>query len=178
MLTIHVTTERGFDEETQRFVPYKTFTLDMEHSLASLSKWESITEKPFLSSEKTEEELLAYVKVMTLTPDVPPEIYHHLSEDNVKAINEYIDAKMTATTYHDRNSRPSREIITAELIYYWMVAYNIPFECQYWHLNRLMMLIRVCNQMNSPQKKMSPQDRARMQRELNAQRKKQLGTSG
>ena len=120
-----------------------------------------------------------YIKFMTVTRDVDDSVYSHLTVDNFNRINEYINAPMTATTFfEDRNSRKSREIITSELIYYWMVALQIPFECQYWHLNRLLTLVRVCNIKNEPPKKMSKRDIMSRNASLNAARRKQLNTKG
>lgn len=180
MLTIVVPGPEMFDEKSQEFVTKGDVTLDLEHSLVTLSKWESIYEKPFLGpKEKSHEELIGYIKVMVLTPEVPEEVFSRLSEENIEAINEYIDAKMTATWFNEAPGAPqSRDIITAELIYYWMITFQIPFECQYWHLNRLFTLIRVCNIKQAKPKKMSRTEIAARNRELNARRRAQLGSKG
>lgn len=180
MLVIEVMLSEGFDEKKQEFVVAQSFTLEMEHSLATLSKWESFFEKPFLNTdEKTTEELMWYVQCMTLTPNVPPEVFASLSKENVEQIDRYIGAKMTATTFKEAiNQRQSREVITAEIIYYWMVSLNIWMECEHWHLNRLLAFIKVCNTKNAPQKKMSKAEALAQQRSLNAQRRAQTGTRG
>jgi hypothetical protein len=180
MLTIVVPGVEMFDEQSQEFITIGDVTLDLEHSLVSLSKWESKYEKPFLGgTEKEAEEILDYIKIMTLTPDVPEEVFKKLSEENVRDINKYIESKMTATWFSEAPGAPrSRDVITAELIYFWMITFQIPFECENWHLNRLFTLIRVCNIKQSKPKKMSRSEMAARNRELNAQRREQLGTKG
>lgn len=180
MLYITVAGAEMFDEARQEFITHGDVDLVLEHSLVSLSKWESIYEKPFLGEgEKTTEEVIGYIKSMTLTPEVPEEIFYRLSEENVTKINEYIDAKMTATWFNDAPGAPrAREVITSEVIYYWLIAFQIPFECETWHLNRLFTLIRVCNIKQAKPEKMSRAEIAARNRELNAQRRAQWGTKG
>ena len=178
-ITIPLSPE-GWDEQREEFVTAEEVTLTMEHSLVSLSKWESKWCKPFLSNkEKTGEEILDYIKCMTLTENVDPDVYNQLSQANIEQINAYINAPMTATTFsNDKSKGGSREVVTAELIYYWMIALQIPLECENWHLNRLMTLIRVCNIKNTPPKKMSKRDAIRRNASLNAARRQQLNTRG
>lgn len=180
MLTIVVPGVEYFDEKTEQFLNLSEVTLSLEHSLVSLSKWESIFEKPFIGpEEKTTEETIGYIKAMNKSEDTPTDVYSRLTNENFKQVNEYIDAKMSATWFSDKAQGRSREVITSELIYYWMITYNIPVEFQHWHLNRLFTLIKVCNAKNAPEKKkMSRQELAQRNRDLNAQRKAQLNTSG
>lgn len=180
MLKIVIGGTENYDESTSEFVAKGGTVIALEHSLLSLSKWESEFETPFLgSTKKTEDEVRGYIRCMCLTPDIPPELFHHLSVDNVATINAYIDAKMTATWFSEQPGAPkTTEVITAELIYYWMTVFQIPFECENWHLNRLFTLIRICNIKQAKPTKMSRAEIAARNRELNAQRRTQLGTTG
>ena len=182
MLDLLIPGEEYFNDATNEFVYTDEIHLVMEHSLVSLSKWESRWLKPFLGREdKTEEEILDYFKCMTLTKNVKPEVYTKISPKYQKIIWDYINGKHTATTFReDKSSKPNREIITAELIYYWMIANEIPLECEKWNLDRLLTLIRVCNIKNSGDKgpKMSPQELANRNRELNAQRRAKAHSKG
>lgn len=181
-ITIQPVQSEIWDEvnETFIYVPNsKEQVLQLEHSLISISKWESKWCKPFLHSEKSDEEIIDYIKCMTLTPNVDPDIYNRLTEENVEQIKEYISAPMTATTFSNDNKKgTNRERVTSELIYYWMIALNIPMECQKWHIARLMTLIRVCEIKNSPPKKHSRSEIMSRNAALNAARKKQLNTKG
>ena len=171
-----------FDENTYEFINVKTKeqVLQLEHSLISLSKWESKWCKPFLTKEqKTKEETLDYIRCMTLN-SVSPDVYKHLTKENLEDIEKYINAPMTATTVNDgeSGSKVGGEQVTSELVYYWMVALNIPFECKKWHLNRLIMLIRVCNVKNKPPRKMSKREIMSRNAALNAKRRQKHNTRG
>lgn len=175
MLRITIPAAEQWDDEKEEFVYTKECSINLEHSLVSLYKWESKWNKPFLGKEdKTEEEILDYVRCMTVSPKVEPNVYYALTQENIQSILEYISAPMTATTFSNRNPRQNNEIITAEIIYYWMVAFNIPFECQKWHLNQLLTLIRVCNVKNQPNNKMKPHEIMKQNAALNAARKNKL----
>ena len=180
MLEITIKSCELFDSEKEEFITIPEQTIKLEHSLVSLSKWESKWCKPFLSKEdKSYEETIDYIKCMTLTQNVNPIVYGLIDKDSMKQITKYIEAPMTATTfYDDKKSNHSREIVTAELIYYWMISLQIPFECQKWHLNRLLTLIKVCSIKNEPPKKMSTRDVMSRNAALNAARRKRLNTKG
>lgn len=180
MLELTVTTNEVYDEEKEEFLPSESFTIQLEHSLVSMSKWESHFEKPFFNqNEKTPEETEWYIKAMVISSGVSSEMLSKLNRDHYAKINEYIQAKMTATWFNEVSGKTAgRETITAEVIYYWMISLNIPFECQHWHLNRLLTLVKVCNEKNAPKKKMSPQEIAKRNQDLNARRKAALKTKG
>ena len=182
-ITIPATVREDYDDVNNEFVYVITEeeqTLRLEHSLLSLSKWESKWCKSFLhSKDKTDEEILDYVKCMTLDSNVDSSVYDRLTQANLDDIHRYIAAPMTATTFSDdKNKKASREIVTAELIYYWMVSLNIPFKCERWHLNRLITLVRVCNIKNTPSKKSNKRDTASKYARMNAARKSQLHKKG
>lgn len=172
-ITVNVPGREFFDPETNEFVEVKPTVLTLEHSLLSITKWESKWHKPYLSKiEKTREETIDYIRCMSLTPNIDPLVYKSLTDENVKLIISYIEDPMTATTFSKREKKASREVVTNELIYYWMTALNIPFDpCQKWHLSRLLTLIEVCSIKNSPPKKMSNKDVMKRNRALNAQRR-------
>lgn len=179
MLQIVIPSRELFDERTQEFIQSKEYTIQLEHSLVSISKWESKYKKPFLSKDsKTVEEMMYYVKCMTITQNIPDNVYSYLTNDNLNSINAYIEDSMTATTFSDNSRRSSREIVTSELIYYWMISQNIPMECQRWHLNRLLTLIRICGIKNGDSKPMNTRDLISRNSALNAMRRKQLNSKG
>lgn len=167
MLVVTVPMREGYDREKREFVTLEGFDLKLEHSLVTLSKWESHFKKPFLSDkDKTDEETLWYIKAMILNKKVPPELFLRMSEQNVEDIHAYIGDSMTATWFNEpKKPQKSREVITAELIYYWMIEFGIPVQFEHWHLNRLLTLIKVCSHKKAPPKKMSPQEAMQRQRE-------------
>lgn len=181
MLKITIPSIELYDEANQEFVTSKEQTIVLEHSLVSLSKWESKWCKPFLSNDdKTLAETIDYVECMTVTQNVDPILYKGLTNENLKDVSEYIDLPMTATTIQiDKQKKPlKKEIITSEIIYYWMIAMTIPLECQKWHLNRLLTLINVCNIKNKPKEKMSKNETIARNKALNEERRKKLNTTG
>lgn len=184
MLQIEIKPKEMFDEDRQVFVQIPGKTIQLEHSLLSISKWEAKWHKPFISKEeKTLEETIDYVKCMTLSPNISDEVYLGLTNENINEINAYIDNPMTATWFNEKNikrgiGKKTDEVITSELIYYWMISLNIPVEFQKWHLNRLITLIKVCDIKNTPPKKMSKREILSRNRSLNEARRMAMGTSG
>lgn len=179
MLKITIPATEQYDAVNNLFYNIKEQTLVLEHSLVSLAKWESKWHKPFISKDKkTIEEMIDYIRCMTLTQNVDPLVYNCINQSNIEEVEAYIDSSMTATTFAKSNAPQNREVITAELIYYWMIALSIPFECQKWHLNRLFTLIRVCSIKNSPSKKMSKREIMSRNRALNEARRKARNSKG
>lgn len=181
MLHIDIPGCEFYDEKNKEFINIKPTTLVLEHSLVSLSKWESKWCKPFLTKDsKTNEETLDYIKCMTLTQNVDPNVYRCLTASNLQEIKKYIEDPHTATTIKENKNAPkSNEIVTSELIYFWMISFNIPIEvCQKWHLNRLLTLIRVCGIKNTPPKKMSQRELMSRNSALNAARRQRLHSRG
>lgn len=181
MLTLEVSEKELFNNRTSEFVYVKPIKLEMEHSLLSLENWEAKWRKSFMQNKDklSIEEMRDYFRCMTITKNVPSIVYDTLSQEEVDTIIDYINNPMTATWFsEDKSSKPNREIITAELIYYWMIAQNIPFECRKWHLNKLLTLIQVCSIKNAPEKKMSPKDAAAQRQALNAARRAKYNSKG
>ena len=181
MLELHIPGEERWDERTNMFVYDEPVTLRLEYSLLSLSKWESKWHKPYLNEnvKKTREETLDFVRCMTLTKGVDPTVYTRLRREDWLAIQRYMSDPMTAATFKDRKGGKKRaRYQTADLFYAAMASYGIPFECEKWHLNRLLTLIRVCNEKHKPPKKVSKSEQAARRKALNAKRKKELGTRG
>lgn len=177
MLRITIPAQELYNEKENKIITTKETTLQLEHSLVSISKWEAKWKKPFISengeNNKTTEEVIDYIKCMTITQNVDPNIYNYLTVENIKEINAYIESPMTATTIKNEMSKGTKkEFITSELIYYWMVANEIPFDCEKWHLNRLLTLIRICSVKNQPPKKMSKSEILSRNAKLNAARRK------
>ena len=180
MLILKIPEQEYFNQVTEEFMYCPAITLKLEHSLVSISKWESKWKKPFLSADtKTPAEFIDYIRCMTINQDVPDEVYELLGYDNVKKIEEYIMDPATATTISDRRKggRGKSEIPTSELIYYWMVSNGIPFECEKWRLNRLITLIKVCNAKGNPQQ-MSKAEIYAMNAALNGSRRASMGSTG
>lgn len=177
MLEITVPSKEFWDPDKEMFITITGATLQLEHSLVSISKWESEWERPFFDPKpKTVEETIDYIKCMTIGKH-SDDIFISIAKDPklLETIKQYIDKPMSATWFNDNKTRKSssREVITSELIYYWMISFNIPFECQKWHINRLLTLIRICGIKNQPPKKTKQKDLSKQYAELNAKRQAQ-----
>ena len=171
----------AYDNELNEFFSVdKDVSLTLEHSLCSVSKWEMKFEIPFMAHDLTPEELFYYVKCMAVDCKITDEDVRRLTPEQFESIGKYINAPATATTFHqwgNKGGHSKKEVITSELIYYWMVSLEIPFECENWHLNRLLTLIRVCGLKNNP-KKMGKMETMMSNSKLNAMRRKAMGSKG
>lgn len=179
MLQLNLQELEIYDRAIGEFKILKPKIISLEHSLLSISKWEAKWTKPFLSVEKfTKEELLSYIECMIVSPNSSDDMILQMTNDDISKISSYIEAPMTATTFHEPKTPQKKSIMTSELIYYYMIMYNIPFECQKWHINRLLTLIRICSIKNSPNKKMSQKEILAQNHKLNEERKKKYNTRG
>ena len=182
MLVIKIPETEFYDESTSRFDVVPSQELRLEHSLLSISKWESKWHKPYLDTktyEKTSEMNFDYIKCMTITQNVSDMVYSCLTQENIDEIAKYIADPMTATWFSDENnSHASSEVVTSELIYYWMTATGIPFSCEKWHINRLLTLIKICSIKNGKPKKMSQRETAARYKALNAARRAKFESKG
>lgn len=182
MLTLEIAPQELVDERDMTFHYISKQTLKLEHSLISISKWEAKWKKPFLNTVKSTDQTIDYIRCMTVGPNVDPIVYLGLTTEDIKRVNAYIKDPMSATTFNDRfinkGSNRNGELVTSELIYYWMVAFQIPTEYEKWHLNRLMNLIKICEIKSHPPKKMKQSEIFKQNTELNRIRREQLGTKG
>lgn len=178
MLTITVPGGAFLNEDTYEIFHYKDQSLQLEHSLLSISAWESKYHRPFLESEKTNDEIVDYIRCMTINKNVDQSVYNRLTSENLKAVLDYINDPMTATKFSSKQTGSSGEFVSSELIYYWMVSAQIPIECQKWHINRLLTLIRICSEKNKPAKKMSKADEAKRRQALNQARRAKYHSKG
>lgn len=180
MLRIDIPEKEVFDEKTETFGKIKATTLYMEHSLISISKWEAKWHIPFFDSEKTTEQTMDYIRCMILNREIDDKsiLLNFLTKEDVEKISSYINDPMTATVINDDGRRGRSQKVTSELIYCWMVQFNIPSDYEKWHINRLITLIRVCSEESKPKKKMSRKEIMAQNKALNAARKARLGTRG
>lgn len=181
MLQLTIPEQDFFNNDTQEFIHVKATNIQLEHSLVSISKWEAKWHKPFLSeANKTDEEIVDYLRCMTITQNVSPWAYYAVNNEQLKLVRDYISDSMTATTFRENKNqgKGKKQIITSEVIYYQMIALNIPMECQKWHLNRLLTLIRVVAIKNQPEKKMKSGDQIRQYADLNNMRRAAMRSKG
>lgn len=182
MLELVIQGDEGFNEATGEFEYTKNVSLQMEHSLISIAKWEAKHHKAYLSRkrDKTYEEMIDYFRCMTINKNVDPSVYYRISKEQMVEIEHYINDPMTATYMPQDDDSPGgvSDTITAELIYYWMISYNIPPDYRRWHINQLMALINVCSRKNSPPKKRSTEAIQRRNARLNAERRARLNSKG
>lgn len=182
MIHISMPAQEYYDEQNNEFITIPAAEFDLEHSLASISKWESMYEKPFLDNieKHSNEEMIYYFECMCLTPGIDPKVFKYMDQASMKKLEAYLAKKHTATWFNEAPgaNNKSNSAVTSEIIYYMMVALNIPFECETWNIQRLLTLIRVINAKNQPAKKMNRVEAAERAREINRKRREELGVSG
>lgn len=160
--------------------------LRFEHSLVSLSEWEQEYEKPFYSSKtvdnRTEKEMVSYFEYMLISGIEYRPLVRLASPEQMLALTHYINKGSTATTVKEMAQKAGpNETPTSELMYYWLVAFKIPFKpTDEWHLHRLLMLVKVCGAKSTPsgRNKVNKRELAMSMREINEQRLRDLGTKG
>jgi hypothetical protein len=179
-LKIEIPEREFFDEEKSQFINVQRTTLTMEHSLVSISKWESKWHIPYLSDKpKTKEQTIDYLRCMTITQNVDPFLFNCIPDRELLKIKDYIENPMTATTFAKEEGKGhTKKILTSEVLYYYMIAFNIPVEFEKWHLNRLLTLIKVCSEENKPKKKIGSKQLANKYASLNAARRAKLKSKG
>ena len=181
MLSIYIKPRELFDERTSEFITVKGGTLRLEHWLVSISKWESKWKIPFLSkNNKTKDQIDDYIRCMSINGEPDQNLIASISTEDKNRIIDYIEENQTATWFSklDDKRNHQSEVVTSELIYYWMIEYRIPHEYEKWHLSRLLTLIEICNRKNSTPKKMSQAEIMARNRALNAERKAKLHSRG
>lgn len=178
MLPIVLPDIEYWDEEKEEFRTAKSTKLKLEHSLVSISKWEAKWHVSFFDSKKTSEQLIDYIRCMSIDKEIDRDTIARLTRADMETINAYLEDPMTATTIRETKKQNLKQKVTSELVYYWMIQYGIPVEFEKWHINRLLMLIRVCSEMQKPASKKSSAELARSYRELNEARKAAWGTKG
>lgn len=178
MLEIELEELEAWDDKKQEFVVLKNEVVCLEHSLKSISEWEAKWKVPFLdTTPRTKQMILDYVSCMVVS-EVPKGFLERLKTRDFSRIQEYIDDSRTASWISSEDNTNDGSKVTSELIYYWMVTAGIPFSAEEWHLNRLMMLIKIYGEKNKPEKKRSREDILERNRELNEKRRREMGTNG
>lgn len=179
MLKIIVPETELFDQTNGEFLTVKKQILMLEHSLVSISKWESKWKIPYLYTErKTLEQDRDYVRCMTITQNVDPIIYKCLTKEVWDKIYDYMNDPMTASNVPSKKKPGVKNIVTAETIRYWMIMFNIPVEYEKWHINQLLALIKYCEWKQSDSEKLTPSELYARNSRLNAERKRKLHTKG
>jgi len=181
MIKITIPPSELWDDNRQEFITItEPIIIPMEHSLVSIHEWEKQWHKPFLKKfpKKTTDETVSYLACMSLRDDVDPKVFYAIPKGEMERINKYIEDPMSARTKSSGQRSAKRETITAELIYFWMFTYNIPYECREWHLNSLLSLIELCSIKNTPPKKMSASQKYAKYNALNNARRKAFHTKG